>query len=225
MKLRIRHIEYPVEFVEGKVATLQIQHKKLFREVLAELARSQGEKADGRTIVFDDDVDVGDRVVLVSDILGFDFSARKVTAELYRRIGEQCDDDMFQLLRSMEGSLEKLVVFAEEVSEIELDYKSEIDINDWLKLLRLQPQVKGSYDLKQRAYGIIDIVSKLFARQIICFVGLKQLLTYDEYVELVKYCLYKKQFVWFLEPSDTYIGENEEIVVVDEDLFCTKRTL
>lgn len=225
MKLTIRHIEYPVECVEGRIATLQIQHRQLFREVLAELARSQVEKTDVRMISFDDGVDVGDRVILVSDILGFDFSARKVTAELYRKIGEQCDDDMFQLLRSMEGNLEKLVVFAEEVSEIELDYKSEIDINDWLKLLRLQPQVKGSYDLKQRAYGIIDIISKLFARQIICFVGLKQLLTYDEYVELVKYCLYKKQLVWFLEPSETYIGENEEIVVVDEDLFCTKRTL
>lgn len=225
MKLTIRHIEYPVGFAEGRVATLQIQHRQLFREVLAEVARSQVEKADVRMISFDDGVDVGDRVVLVSDILGFDFSARKVTAELYRRIGDQCDDDTFQLLRSMEGSLEKLVVFAEEVSEIELDYKSEIDINDWLKLLRLQPQVKGSYDLKQRVYGIIDIVSKLFARRIICFVGLKQLLTYDEYVELVKYCLYKKQLVWFLEPSETYIGENEEIVVVDEDLFCTKRTL
>lgn len=225
MKLTIRHIEYPVEFAEGRVATLQIQHRQLFREVLAEVARSQVEKADVRMISFDDGVDVGDGVVLVSDILGFDFSARKVTAELYRRIGDQCDDDTFQLLRSMEGSLEKLVVFAEEVSEIELDYKSEIDINDWLKLLRLQPQAKGSYDLKQRVYGIIDIVSKLFARRIICFVGLKQLLTYDEYVELVKYCLYKKQLVWFLEPSETYIGENEEIVVVDEDLFCTKRTL
>lgn len=225
MKICIRNVEYPLTFTEGTAITLQIHHRHLFREVLTDLAQSQAEKTSAQVVMFDDGADVGDRVILVSDVLSFDFSARRLMAELYQKIGKSCDDEILTLLSRLEADLERFIIFAEEASEIELDYKSEITVNDWLKLLRPQPLVTGSYDLKQRIYGIIDIVSKLFAGRIICFVGLKQLLTYDEYVELVKYCLYKKQLVWFLEPSETYIGENEEIVVVDEDFFCTKRTL
>ncbi|MDO4780953.1 MAG: type II-A CRISPR-associated protein Csn2 [Candidatus Saccharibacteria bacterium] len=221
----IRNIEYPLVFREDMVTTLQIQHRHLFREVLSELARSQVEYIDRRIVTFDDGVSVGDRIVLVSDVLSFDFSNRKLLAELYRKIIESRDDDIVKLLSVMETELEKLAVFAERAAEIDLDYKSGIEMSDWLKLLKLQPLVKGVYDPKKRAYGIIDVVSRLFTGRIICFVGLKQLLTYDEYVELVKYCLYKKQLVWFLEPSETYLSNLEEIVVVDEDLFCSKPTL
>ena len=176
-------------------------------------------------VAFADGAEIGDRVILVSDVLSFDFSSRRLMAELYRKITEHRDDGILQVLATMETGLEKLVIFAEEAADIELDYKDDVSLSDWLKLLKIQPLVKGSYDPKQRVYGIIDIVSKLFAGQILCFVGLKQLLTCDEYVELVKYCLHKKQLVWFLESGETYMGEHEEIVVVDEDLFCTKRTL
>lgn len=225
MNIMIRNIEYPLVFREDMVTTLQIQHRHLFREVLSELARSQVEYIDRRIVTFDDGVSVGDRIVLVSDVLSFDFSNRKLLAELYRKIIESRDDDIVKLLSVMETELEKLAVFAERAAEIDLDYKSGIEMSDWLKLLKLQPLVKGVYDPKKRAYGIIDVVSRLFTGRIICFVGLKQLLTYDEYVELVKYCLYKKQLVWFLEPSETYLSNLEEIVVVDEDLFCSKPTL
>lgn len=223
MKLIIRNLDETLDFSEEKAITLLIQNRHFFREILSELVRSQKEKTDGQTLIFDDGEDVGSRVITIGDVLNFDFSSRRIQAELYKNIAENGNDDIFKLLNDLEAEVEKVAIFAEDVSEIELDYKVNFEITDWLKFLKVEPVLGGSYDCKLRIFGIIDIISKLFVGKIICFVNLKQLLTHTEFTEVVKYCLYKKQLVWFLESVDSYVSELEEIVVVDDDLFCSKK--
>lgn len=222
MKLMIRNIDRPLLFNENKTTTLLVQNRHFFREILSELARSQIEKTDGQMLIFDDGKDVGSQVILANDLLSFDFSSRRIQAELYRKIAECVTDEAMMIFRHLEGELEKVALFAEDVSEIDMDYKVNFDVIDWLRFLKLGPSIAGEYDLKKRIFGIIDVVNKLFSRKIICFVNLKQLLTYSEFVEIAKYCLYKKQLVWFLESTDSYTSEYEEIIVVDDDLFCSK---
>ncbi len=223
MRLVVRNLDEALNFEEGKVLTLLIQNRHFFREILSELARSQVEKTDGQTLVFDDGEDVGSRVIAVGDVLGFDFSSRRIQAELYKHIAENIDNDTIKLLGDLETELEKIVIFAEEAADMELDHRADFAITDWLRFLKIEPVVGGSYDFKSRIFGIIDIVSRLFPEKIICFVNLKQLLTHTEFTEVTKYCLYKKQLVWFLESTDSYVSEFEKIVVVDDDLFCSKK--
>lgn len=221
MRLHVRNLDSPLAFDEDRAVTLVVQNRHFFREIFSELAKSQVEKTDGQLLVFDDGVDVGDRMILVSDIFGFNFSSRRLLGELYQRIASDIDNDTLKIIGDIETGLTKIAIFAEDAVDIELEYKTEFDINDLLKLLKIEPSIGRDFDLKQRLYGIIDVVSRLFSDKIICFVNLKQLLAHDEFCEIVKYCLHKKQQTWFLESNDSYSSEMEKIVVVDDDLFCS----
>ena len=222
MKTAIRNIDQELELSETRLLTTVLENKCLFREVVAELARIQVETTD-YSIVNCQDVDLADNLLLVSDVLSFDFANRKILSELYKRIGDNVGDDMLLALQKIEFELEKIAIMSETESGIDLKYKTEFSLADFLKVLKIEPAVDTEFDLKNRVYGIIDLVSRLLPDKIICLVNLKQLLTKDEFGEFCKYCLGHQRLVWCLETNRSYRVDEEEIIVVDEDLFSYKQ--
>lgn len=53
--------------------------------------------------------------------------------------------------------------------------------------------------------------------------NLKQLITKEEFSEIVKTCLSKKQLVWFIESNKSFVDTSESIIVVDDDLYAYKQ--
>lgn len=222
MKVQIRNFDMPLDIYEDKISCLEIHNRHMFREVLAALIQSQHEKPEYELISLDDG-SIGEKFLVVSDVFGFDFASRKLVGEICKQASEKADNEVLRRLGLLEIELEKLAIFAEDALEIELDYDAEVDLAAVLKLLKIEPAVAKNYDAKQRVYGIIDVANRLFPQKIICFVNLKQFLTKDEFIEVAKYCAYKRQLVWLVESAPSYVCELEEIVVADEDLFCYKR--
>lgn len=220
MKLTIRNIETPITIGYDAITTLVIENKNFFREILADLVQIYTEHKELATSIHSDDEALNKDLLLVTDVFGFDFSAKKLITELYKQAAHAIDNDTILVLNTIETELQKLAVFAEDTLEIALEHKETIDIVDMLKVFKVQPLLTHSYNPKERAYGIIDVASRLFPRCIVCFVNIKQLLTKDEFLEISRYCMYKKQRVWCLESTNTYKVADENIVVVDDDLFC-----
>lgn len=218
MKITIRNIDNELELNEARIMTTVLENKYLFREVVAELARIQVETVD-YSIVNCQDGDLVDNLLLVSDVLSFDFNNRKILSELYKRISGNVDNEMCLVLQRIEFELEKIAIMSEAEAGIDIKYKTEFNLMDFLKVLKIEPAVNGEFDLKNRVYGIIDIISRLLPNQIICLVNLKQLLTKDEFGEFCKYCLGHQSIIWCLESNQSYSVAEEEIVIVDEDLF------
>ena len=212
MKITIRNIDQGLELNEIRLLTTVVENKCLFREVVAELARIQVETTD-YSIVNCQDVDLADNLLLVSDVLSFDFANRKILSELYKRIGDNVGDDMLLALQKIEFELEKIAIMSETESGIDLKYKTEFSLADFLKVLKIEPAVDTEFDL----------MSRLLPDKIICLVNLKQLLTKDEFGEFCKYCLGHQRLVWCLESNQSYRVAEEEIIVVDEDLFSYKQ--
>lgn len=223
MKITIRNIDEPIEFSEEYVSTLEVRNKYLFREIINCLVRSQFEKHEYEIVNFDDGAALFDRLIIVSDVMSFDVSSRKIISEMYKRLMDMIDNDVLKNMVKMETILERIGAFAEDSLNFDVKYRTDFDLNDFLKLLKVEPSIASEYDIKQRVYGIIELINSLFDDKIICFMNLKQLITKEEFSEIVKNCLSKKQLVWFIESNKSFVDTSESIIVVDDDLYAYKQ--
>ena len=223
MKITIRNIDEPIEFSEEYVSTLEVRNKYLFREIISCLVRSQFEKYEYEIVNFDDGVALSDRLIIVSDVMSFDVSSRKIISEMYKQLADMINNDVLKNMVEMETVLEHIGAFAEDSLNFDINYRTDFDLNDFLKLLKIEPSIVSEYDIKQRVYGIIELINSLFNDKIICFMNLKQLITKEEFSEIVKTCLSKKQLVWFIESNKSFVDASEFIVVVDDDLYAYKQ--
>lgn len=223
MKITIRNIDEPIEFSEEYVSTLEVQNKYLFREIVSCLVRSQFEKHEYEIINFDDGMVLSDRLIIVSDVMSFDVSSRKIISEMYKQLTDMIDNDVLKNMVKAEAVLEHIGVFVEDSLNFDVKYRTDFDLNDFLKLLKVEPSIASEYDIKQRVYGIIELINSLFDDKIICFMNLKQLITKEEFSEIVKNCLSKKQLVWFIESNKSFVDTSESIIVVDDDLYAYKQ--
>lgn len=223
MKITIRNIDEPIEFSEEYVSTLEVRNKYLFREIVSCLVRSQFEKHEYEIINFDDGMVLSDRLIIVSDVMSFDVSSRKIISEMYKQLADMINNDVLKNMVEMETVLEHIGAFAEDSLNFDINYRTDFDLNDFLKLLKIEPRIVSEYDIKQRVYGIIELINSLFNDKIICFMNLKQLITKEEFSEIVKTCLSKKQLVWFIESNKSFVDASEFIVVVDDDLYAYKQ--
>lgn len=223
MKITIRNIDEPIEFSEEYVSTLEVQNKYLFREIASCLVRSQFEKYEYEIINFDDGRVLSDRLIIVSDVMSFDVNSRKIISEMYKRLANMVDNDVLKNMVKAEAVLEHIGVFVEDSLNFDVKYRTDFDLNDFLKLLKVEPSIASEYDIKQRVYGIIELINSLFDNKIICFMNLKQLITKEEFSEIVKTCLSKKQLVWFIESNKSFVDTSESIIVVDDDLYAYKQ--
>lgn len=221
MKITIRNIDQMLELRPDRILTLVLENRHLFREVLADLARTQLDSVEYSIVNCQDDSIK--EMLLVSDVLGFDLASRKILAELYKRASHGVDEETLLTLQKLEFELEKLAIMVEAEVGIEINYKTNFELIDFLKLLKIEPAIGGELDVKKRLYGIIDLASRLFPGRPICLVNFKQLLTKDEFADFCKYCVGHQRLVWSLESSQSYRVIEEEIVVVDEDLFSYKQ--
>lgn len=221
MKITIRNIDQMLELNPDRILTLVLENKHLFREVLADLARTQLDSVEYSIVNCQNDSI--QEMLLVSDVLGFDLASRKILAELYKRASHGIDEEILLTLQKLEFELEKLAIMVEAEVGIEINYKTNFELIDFLKLLKIEPAIGGEFDVKKRLYGIIDLASRLFPGRPICLVNFKQLLTKDEFADFCKYCVGHQRLVWCLESSQSYRVTEEEIVVVDEDLFSYKQ--
>ena len=223
MKITIRNIDEPIEFSEEYVSTLEVRNKYLFREIINCLVRSQFEKHEYEIVNFDDGAALSDRLIIVSDVMSFDVSSRKIISEMYKQLMDMIDNDVLKNMVKMETILERIGAFAEDSLNFDVKYRTDFDLNDFLKLLKVEPSIASEYDIKQRVYGIIELINSLFDDKIICFMNLKQLITKEEFSEIVKNCLSKKQLVWFIESNKSFVDTSESIIVVDDDLYAYKQ--
>lgn len=223
MKITIRNIDEPIEFSEEYVSTLEVRNKYLFREIINCLVRSQFEKHEYEIVNFDDGAALSDRLIIVSDVMSFDVSSRKIISEMYKQLMDMIDNDVLKNMVKMETILERIGAFAEDSLNFDINYRTDFDLNDFLKLLKIEPSIASEYDIKQRVYGIIELINSLFDNKIICFMNLKQLITKEEFSEIVKTCLSKKQLVWFIESNKSFVNTSESIIVVDDDLYVYKQ--
>ncbi len=223
MKITIRNIDEPIEFSEEYVSTLEVRNKYLFREIINCLVRSQFEKHEYEIVNFDDGAALSDRLIIVSDVMSFDVSSRKIISEMYKQLMDTIDNDVLKNMVKMETILERIGAFAEDSLNFDINYRTDFDLNDFLKLLKIEPSIASEYDIKQRVYGIIELINSLFDDKIICFMNLKQLITKEEFSEIVKNCLSKKQLVWFIESNKSFVDTSESIIVVDDDLYAYKQ--
>ena len=223
MKITIRNIDEPIEFSEEYVSTLEVRNKYLFREIINCLVRSQFEKHEYEIVNFDDGAALSDRLIIVSDVMSFDVNSRKIISEMYKRLANMVDNDVLKNMVKAEAVLEHIGVFVEDSLNFDINYRTDFDLNDFLKLLKIEPSIASEYDIKQRVYGIIELINSLFDSKIICFMNLKQLITKEEFSEIVKTCLSKKQLVWFIESNKSFVNTSESIIVVDDDLYAYKQ--
>ena len=223
MKITIRNIDEPIKFSEEYVSTLEVRNKYLFREIINCLVRSQFEKYEYEIVNFDDGAALSDRLIIVNDVMSFDVSSRKIISEMYKQLTDMINNDVLKNMVEMETVLERIGAFAEDSLNFDINYRTDFDLNDFLKLLKIEPSIASEYDIKQRVYGIIELINSLFNDKIICFMNLKQLITKEEFSEIVKTCLSKKQLVWFIESNKSFVDASEFIVVVDDDLYAYKQ--
>lgn len=141
MKITIRNIDEPIEFSEEYVSTLEVQNKYLFREIVSCLVRSQFEKHEYEIINFDDGMVLSDRLIIVSDVMSFDVSSRKIISEMYKQLADMINNDVLKNMVEMETVLEHIGAFAEDSLNFDINYRTDFDLNDFLKLLKIEPSI------------------------------------------------------------------------------------
>ena len=231
MKFKIFSFQNDIEIIEGKCSTLVIQNHKLYNNIVYSFnCYVNGEKGteDIKLIAGDDIYDMSKSSVLVTDIITFNFNDRSIVNKLYAYIEKQfkLDDDSRNEINSTINRLKVNIENQLYEMPFEFSIKNDIDVKDCLKLLGVKYEYSYIATIKEKIYAIIDMVNVMNLTEIIIFVSIKKYLEREEWQELIKYILYKRVKVLFVEQGvDIDCVKGEVIYFIDNDYYEEIKTV
>lgn len=196
-----------------------IEDTNIFSQIVNSIYEYCNGKENDLLILSDDKVITKNQLILVTDIINFDFQAKNIINKLNNSIYHQIilDSELEQNI------IEKINNINNSINDILCDYNLDIEIrNDkqienYIKYLSLK--IDNDYDsLLNKMLNIIEIFSELFSDYYVIFIN--QLIYFDKHqiLEIFKYKNYKKCNILFIEK---YINKIDSVntIFIDED-FC-----
>lgn len=220
MRLTYEKIGLDIKIVENQTNVLQIENPKIFIDIVQEFFDNY--KKEGFCIFEDgEELDKHKVVDFIYNPFDLRINDKKILSKLYSEISILAKE---MLVREYQEFNSNLLEFVDKViycSEYDLEYVSEIEISEVLKLCNVKIKDKDNSFI-ERIIEYIRIISKLQYKTIFVFVNLKQFLMKEEIEELYKFSYYEKVSIILLENKQYDRIENENLYILDKDLCWIK---
>lgn len=226
MKLIIEPMTDPLTFSDGNVWSLYIKSPHIYRRMIESFHDQYFRRSDENVVRLQDDrgklLDITKHALLVHDSYTFDVSSRPIIAALIKDLQDKSvlDD---RILQKIEKDILDLIGELDLQSRHKLDYKSEVDLSDVLKMMEVRLAASEQHSLLDKMYSIIEIAGDLLAKHLVIFVNQRCLISSEEFVGLMEFAKHQQQSVLFIDPVNVVAADGEQRMVVDEDLYCYRQ--
>ena len=191
MKIINKNWQRKIEIEDNIIYTLVFENKKYYRENIIELI-NQHKGNEGSYILSNDNKEISfdKNSYIITDIFNIDINNKKVLLKIYNSLLKEIVEDISsynELSTNIRVYFEKLIFN----SSLEIEQGEEIDMPSLLKIGDFKIHVKND-DVLEKFIKFLKVLTELCSCKIIFVVGLHNVFTKDEIIEIYKeVCLNK----------------------------------
>lgn len=191
MKIINKNWQRKIEIEDNIIYTLVFENKKYYRENIIDLT-NQHKGNEGSYILSNDNKEIlfDKNSYIITDIFNIDINSKKVLTKIYNSLLKEIVEDISsynELSTNIRVYFEKLIFN----SSLEIEQGEEIDMFSLLKLGDFKIHVEQD-DILEKFIKFLKVLTELCACKIIFVVGLHNVFTKDEIIEIYKeVCLNK----------------------------------
>ena len=207
---------------DGGIATLVIHNDIFFRKIVEGILDMYTKREENnRTVIYDnenDPLNLTKDTLIVTDLYSYDLSSRTITTALYKNIQDNSDLDPIKLAQIEKEILDVLSAINTGFSQ-NLNYQTEINIGDIMKMAHVELEANTGNNYIDKLYGIIDSAQQLLSKRLVILINQRQLLSHSELQALLQYVQNNHFSVLFIEKNCKNKLNEENVLVVDDDLY------
>ena len=207
---------------DGGVATLVVRNNLFFRRVAEDILDVYTNREESNhTVIYDNNhnpLNFIKDTLIVTDVYSYDLASRTITAALYKNIRDNSDIDTEKLAQVEKDILDILSAISVGFSQ-NLNYQTEISINDLMKMAHVGLEANTGNNYLDKLYGIIDSAQQLLSKRLVILINQRQLLSHSELQALLQYVENNHFSVLFIEKNCKDKLDDENILVIDDDLY------
>ena len=207
---------------DGGIATLVIHNDIFFRKIVEGILDMYTKREENnRTVIYDnenDPLNLTKDTLIVTDLYSYDLSSRAITTALYKNIQDNSGLDSIKLAQIEKEILDVLSAINTGFSQ-NLNYQTEINIGDIMKMAHVELEANTGNNYIDKLYGIIDSAQQLLSKRLVILINQRQLLSHSELQALLQYVQNNHFSVLFIEKNCKNKLNEENVLVVDDDLY------
>jgi hypothetical protein len=207
---------------DGGIATLIVHNNLFFRRVVEDMLDIYTKREDNnRTVIYNSDhnpLNFAKDTLVITDIYSYDLANRTITAALYKNIQDNSDIDIAKLAQIEADILDVLSAINTNSSQ-SINYQTDISINDIMKMAHVGLEANEKNNYLDKLYGIIDSAQQLLSKRLVILINQRQLLSHCELQALLQYAQNNHFSVLFIEKNCKDKLNEENILVIDDDLY------
>lgn len=207
---------------DGGIATLVIHNDIFFRKIVEGILDMYTKREESnRTVIYDNEnspLNLTKDTLIVTDLYSYDLSSRAITTALYKNIQDNSDLDPVKLAQIEKEILDILGAINTGFSQ-NLNYQTEINIGDIMKMAHVELEANTGNNYIDKLYGIIDSAQQLLSKRLVILINQRQLLSHSELQALLQYVQNNHFSVLFIEKNCKNKLNEENVLVVDDDLY------
>ena len=207
---------------DGGIATLVIHNDIFFRKIVEGILDMYTKREENnRTVIYNNEnglLNLTKDTLIVTDLYSYDLSSRTITTALYKNIQDSSDLDPIKLAQIEKEILDVLSAINTGFSQ-NLNYQTEINIGDIMKMAHVELEANTGNNYIDKLYGIIDSAQQLLSRRLVILINQRQLLSHSELQALLQYVQNNHFSVLFIEKNCKNKLNEENVLVVDDDLY------
>ena len=207
---------------DGGIATLVIHNDIFFRKIVEGILDMYTKREENnRTVIYNNEnglLNLTKDTLIVTDLYSYDLSSRTITTALYKNIQDSSDLDPIKLAQIEKEILDVLSAINTGFSQ-NLNYQTEINIGDIMKMAHVELEANTGNNYIDKLYGIIDSAQQLLSKRLVILINQHQLLSHSELQALLQYVQNNHFSVLFIEKNCKNKLNEENVLVVDDDLY------
>ena len=207
---------------DGGIATLAIHNDIFFRKIVEGILDVYAKKEENnRTVIYNNEnspLNLTKDTLIVTDLYSYDLSSQTITTALYKNIQDNSDLDPIKLAQIEKEILDVLSAINTGFSQ-NLNYQTEINIGDIMKMAHVELEANTGNNYIDKLYGIIDSAQQLLSKCLVILINQRQLLSHSELQALLQYVQNNHFSVLFIEKNCKNKLNEENVLVVDDDLY------
>jgi CRISPR-associated protein, csn2 family len=207
---------------DGGIATLVIHNDIFFRKIVEGILDVYTKREENnRTVIYNnenDPLNLTKDILIVTDLYSYDLSSRTITTALYKNIQDNSDLDPIKLAQIEKEILDVLSAINTGFSQ-NLNYQTEINIGDIMKMAHVELEANTGNNYIDKLYGIIDSAQQLLSKRLVILINQRQLLSHSELQALLQYVQNNHFSVLFIEKNCKNKLNEENVLIVDDDLY------
>jgi CRISPR-associated protein Csn2 len=223
MKMKIFPLDNEIIFDDTYVNILEIEDNCFFAKIVNEINNLvNGETSTERILLIDNDeiIDMSKNAIFVIDIFNVEYNQKKIITKLYQKI-EEIYKLEYEIKQNIEIKTEEIIKNFNMIFEdfsFEIDFKVELTVQDYLKLLSVKIDTSQYITPIEKVLGLLDIAENFKLCKILMFCNLKSYFSKIEMQEIYKYSKYKKMYLLLFESKcSEEIFQYEKKIIIDEN--------